>query len=140
MNKILSVILIGASLGVASVCAGGKNSSRGGGRSTLVSVGPRLVTVRRIVDGDTFVTTKGERVRVAGLDTPEIHHPRIAPEAGGKEAKAFAESRLAGKTFSITPVAHDKYGRTVAKVPGYQKEAKEAGFDKRTPLTFRRYP
>lgn len=75
----------------------------------------RWVTVDRVVDGDTFITAEGERVRLIGVDTPEDtgrHEPY------GREATAFAESRLAGRKVRLDyDVGRaDKYGRTLAYV------------------------
>jgi len=35
-----------------------------------------LVSVRKVIDGDTFALTSGERVRMIGVDTPETKHPK----------------------------------------------------------------
>src|SRR5437773_3730087 len=56
--------------------------------------------VERVVDGDTLLLQSGERVRLIGVDTPEIKHPkkpvqilwqrseRIYPAHGGRKAGA----------------------------------------------------
>jgi micrococcal nuclease len=61
-------------------------------------------TVQRVVDGDTVVLEDGERVRLIGVDTPEVHESeklrRDAERTGhdvavitalGKRASAFTE-------------------------------------------------
>ena len=42
--------------------------------------------VERVVDGDTLLLQSGERVRLIGVDTPEIKHPKKPVEYFGKEA------------------------------------------------------
>jgi len=67
--------------------------------------------VTRVVDGDTF-HTNGRRmaVRLAGVDAPELGTP------GGSAAKTKLQGLIGGKEVSVTPVARDKYRRTVANV------------------------
>lgn len=63
----------------------------------------------RVIDGDTF-HTKDDRIRIAGLDTPERGEP------GYKEARDALAKLLSSGKVVIEPVARDKYARTVAKV------------------------
>ena len=44
--------------------------------------------MERAIDGDTFVLVNGERVRLIGVDTPEMRHPNKPVEHFGKEAAA----------------------------------------------------
>jgi micrococcal nuclease len=85
-------------------------------------------TVDHIVDGDTIdVVVDGveERVRLIGIDTPEIAHaasgsrPEQLAECFGDEAKAFTASLLAVGTpvrLERDVVARDDYGRLLAYV------------------------
>ena len=52
------------------------------------------VTVGRVIDGDTFETSDGRRVRLVGVNTPES---TIRTEAYGKEASSYTASKLEGK-------------------------------------------
>ena len=52
------------------------------------------VTVGRVIDGDTFETSDGRRVRLVGVNTPES---TIKAEAYGKEASSYTTSKLEGK-------------------------------------------
>lgn len=52
------------------------------------------VAVGRIVDGDTFETSDGRRVRLVGVNTPES---TSRTEAYGKEASNYTTSKLEGK-------------------------------------------
>jgi len=68
-----------------------------------------------VIDGDTIVIDN-KRVRLVGIDTPELHP---TPEPGAVEAKQFVEELCLGKEVGldvddIRP--KDKYGRTLAVV------------------------
>lgn len=77
-----------------------------------------IVKVKRVIDGDTFVTTTGERVRLIGVDTPETVHPRKPVEPGGPEASKFLKDLIDGKTVRLEydETKTDIYGRTLAFV------------------------
>ena len=69
------------------------------------------VTGDYAIDGDTFVTTSGERVRVLGIDAPELGRPYA------DLAKTFLESKTADKKVVLSIQTHlpiDVYGRTLA--------------------------
>lgn len=51
-----------------------------------------------VIDGDTFDLDDGTRVRLAIVDTPEVH-PVVEP--CGREASAFTASFLAGATVAV---------------------------------------
>lgn len=63
----------------------------------------------RVIDGDSLVID-GERIRIFGLDCPELREP------GGPLAKRTMQMLLADKTLTLKRRGRDKYGRTVAKV------------------------
>jgi len=71
---------------------------------------PEAAVVKRVVDGDTFETDTGAKVRLVGADTPETHGK---VEAYGKEASAFAKRELTGKrVWLFRDVSEtDRYGR-----------------------------
>ena len=58
-------------------------------------------TVERVIDGDTLVMEKGERVRLIGVDTPETKHPNSPVEPFGKEAAAFTRRMAEGKRVRL---------------------------------------
>lgn len=74
--------------------------------------------VLRVVDGDTFDAlvdlgfgvNQKFRVRVEGVDTPEIRTEE------GKKAKAAVEELICEKTVYLTQAGSDKYGRALARV------------------------
>ena len=76
-----------------------------------------------VSDGDTFhvnLNGKDEKVRLIGVNTPEIAHPEqgIKEQPYGQEAKDYTTRRLLGKKVYLTfDVANrDKYGRLLAYV------------------------
>jgi micrococcal nuclease len=104
-------------------------SSGGVPTTTAPSAVEANATVVRIVDGDTLdVTTggdRGERVRLIGVDTPEVAHeasgdrPGNPAECFGDEAKVFTGSLLPAGTavrLERDVVARDDYGRLLAYV------------------------
>ena len=79
--------------------------------------------VTNVVDGDTFdmhVTHLGknnkekynddERVRIAGIDAPELN------TKAGKIAKEKLEKKLSGKEVRCKVQSRDTYGRIVAEI------------------------
>ncbi|AGA58322.1 micrococcal nuclease-like nuclease [Thermobacillus composti KWC4] len=66
--------------------------------------------VERVVDGDTFVIREGSRVRLIGVNTPEITG---SAEFYGEEAAAYTKRMLTGKTvWMFKDVSEtDRYGR-----------------------------
>jgi len=78
----------------------------------------RWVTVERVYDGDTFRTDKGEKVRLLGINTPEIAHNDSPGEEMGEQAKQFLESLVLGKRVQLVfdREKKDTYGRTLAHV------------------------
>lgn len=69
------------------------------------------------VDGDTL-RCGAERVRLLGLDAPELHHcrkGRVCVE-GDPVAAKDALARLITAGVTITRVGQDRYGRTLALV------------------------
>ncbi len=84
---------------------------------SLPSRGPFRVT--RVLDGDTLELDNGERVRLIGVDAPEIHHPEIPVQRFGKEAaeflKRFAEGFECTLEYEPNNI-RDQYGRLLAYV------------------------
>ncbi|MEH6989941.1 thermonuclease family protein [Cytobacillus firmus] len=74
------------------------------------SLGLELVTVGRVVDGDTIETSDGSKVRLIGVNTPES---TTRVEEYGKEASQFTTSELTGKKVWMQKDVSDtdRYGR-----------------------------
>ena len=75
---------------------------------------PRSGTVVAVYDGDTFTLNTGDKIRLLGVNTPELK-PR---EDYGIEARDAAASLLLNKrvTLSYGAVKKDGYGRLLASV------------------------
>ena len=71
------------------------------------------VTVEKMIDGDTFETITGERVRILGMDAPEKGQP-IADQSTDFMAGKLVDHKVDIKIQTHLPV--DTYGRTLAVV------------------------
>jgi len=79
----------------------------------------KVKEILRVVDGDTidilidlgFGLTKKERVRVAGIDTPESRTRDLYEKKLGKEAAAYLTKQLAEGDIIICTEKDGKYGR-----------------------------
>jgi len=78
----------------------------------------RWVTVAYVYDGDTFRTGHGERVRLLGINTPEIAHNDSPGEPLGESARRRLSSLLLNHSvkLSFDNDRKDRYGRTLAHV------------------------
>ena len=84
-------------------------------------------TLIKIVDGDTvdvlidlgFNTTKKERVRLLGIDTPESATKDLAEKKLGLEAKEYIIQWFTKNTpFRLQTTKDDKYGRILGVFTG----------------------
>jgi len=87
------------------------------GTLSIVSHG-RWVQVGRIYDGDTFQTRSGEKIRLLGINTPEIAHASSPAQPMGYEATEALRHLIAGKVVRLAfdKQRHDVYQRTLAQV------------------------
>ena len=89
------------------------------------------ILVKRVIDGDTLELESGERVRLIGIDTPEVHESnklhRDSQRTGqdmstiqklGMRSWEFTEKLVEGKRVSLEFDAekYDKYNRLLAYV------------------------
>ena len=72
-----------------------------------------------VIDGDTIAVGGQVRVRLFGIDAPEMDQP------GGVDAKHHLEALIAGRPVRVRVRATDKYGRTVAQV--FNSEGEDVG-------------
>ena len=82
-------------------------------KSTVASL-PK-VFIKNCYDGDTCTTFRGETIRLACIDTPELKGRRANP-IPAKSAKDFLNSLVANQEVSIKRITYDRYGRTVAEL------------------------
>ena len=80
--------------------------------------GGRLRAVDWIPDGDTLHLADGTKVRLIGLNAPEVAHRDDPAEPGGPQARRFLRRFLQGEQVQLTvgPQARDKYDRILAHV------------------------
>ena len=74
-----------------------------------------------IVDGDTIMVRIGDRteiVRYLGMNTPELRHPTLEEEPGGREAAEANRRLVEGRTvrLELDVQERDRYGRLLAYV------------------------
>ena len=78
----------------------------------------RAATVAYVNDGDTVRLTSGERVRLVGIDAPEIGRDGDPDEAFARESRQALQAFLAESQNRIEVVParerEDRYGRTLA--------------------------
>ena len=74
-----------------------------------------IVIIQSCYDGDTCTTIKGEKIRLACIDTPELRGKRTDP-IRAKAAKDYLNDLVAGSTLTIRRITEDRYGRTVAEL------------------------
>ncbi|HKJ82977.1 MAG TPA: thermonuclease family protein [Mariprofundaceae bacterium] len=76
------------------------------------------VKVAYVYDGDTFRAANGDKIRLLGINTPEITHGSEPGEPMGKEAAAALRRIIGGKTVRLEfdQQRHDIYGRLLAQV------------------------
>ncbi|WP_439490861.1 thermonuclease family protein [Algoriphagus sp.] len=79
--------------------------------------------IHKFVDGDTFWVKMGsgknEKIRLIGVDTPEVRWEGLTEERpGGKEASEYVKNLLKGKKVLLEydVQKYDRYGRTLAYV------------------------
>ena len=89
-------------------------------KKSPASFSPGSYKVSRVIDGDTVdVVMSGSvvRLRLIGIDTPEVVDPRKPVQCFGKEASKEASRLLEGKTVRLKSDASqgqlDKYGRSL---------------------------
>lgn len=128
---------------LAAVVAAGAGACAPMAHSPAAPVPTPTATVLRAVDGDTIDVrddTRGRlRIRVLGIDSPELHKPGWSVGCFAPEAADFASRTLTGRRVALVPDAsqdsHDRYGRTLAYVErddgwNYSIEAVRAGMAK----------
>lgn len=82
-----------------------------------------IARVLKVIDGDTIevnLNSKTERIRLIGIDSPEVLDERRSVQCFGKEASSKAREILNGKTINLesdpTQGERDEYGRLLRYV------------------------
>lgn len=81
-----------------------------------IKPGYSFYRVKKVFDGDTVLLEDGRKVRLLGINTPEVRHRNEDAQAGGDEAKLWLVNKLQhGKVRLETDTEKtDKYKRTLA--------------------------
>jgi micrococcal nuclease len=109
----VAVLLLLAGAGALAVTRRGDDTE---------SLPPDVGVVEWVIDGDTVdidIGGRKERVRLIGIDTPELHTETGEPECLAGEAREFSVSQLPAGTevrLERDVVGRDDYGRLLAYV------------------------
>jgi len=66
-------------------------------------------------DGDTCTSSKGEKIRLACIDTPEIRGNKVNPKKA-LFARDYLNSKVKGKSIILKRITTDRYKRTVGEL------------------------
>jgi len=124
--------LAALALGLALLAGCGGDAARQAARETAPRAGERAEersadgapraqasrTCVRVIDGDTVLLDGRERVRLIGVDTPELHREGTPVQYFARQASAFTRGRAEGRAVRLEyeRERRDRYGRTLAYV------------------------
>jgi micrococcal nuclease len=74
---------------------------------SLLGAGAYAEQVRYVIDGDTFIMTDESRVRLSGIDAPELSQPY------GPESKAYLEKLVSGRYVTLQCNGAMSYNRRI---------------------------
>ena len=101
-------------------------SDRNQDHAKLLHINPGygFYNIKTIYDGDTVQLEDGRKIRLLGINTPEIDHRGKPTEAGGEAAKTWLINKLQNTKvrLEIGTEKTDKYGRTLAHLFTETKE------------------
>ncbi len=77
-----------------------------------------LFNVTKVIDGDTLLLSNGEKVRLIGVDTPELYHPLKPVQYFAIQASEFTRKMSEGKKVRLEFdwQKRDEYNRLLAYV------------------------
>lgn len=88
------------------------------GNSTKLQIKPGSAyhQVVKVLDGDTVVLGHGEKIRLLGINAPEMARRDFPAQAGAEAAKLWLQQQLKGNKvrLRVGDPEKDKYGRTLA--------------------------
>ena len=93
-------------------------------KTVAIKPGYDYYSVKTVYDGDTVQLENGRKIRLLGINTPEVQHGYKPLEAGGEEAKAWLINKLQHTKVRLELGVEntDKYGRTLAHLFSENKE------------------
>ena len=94
--------------------------------------------IKSCYDGDTCTTYKGEKIRLACIDSPELKGDKANP-IPAKKARDFLNNLIANKQVSIKRITFDKYGRTVAELYKDEINIQKLLVDKNLAKIYKKY-
>ena len=101
-------------------------SDRDQDHATVLHINPGygFYSIKTVYDGDTVQLTDGRKIRLLGINTPEVEHRDKPTEAGGEDAKMWLINKLQNTQvrLEIGTEKTDKYGRTLAHLFTETKE------------------
>jgi endonuclease YncB( thermonuclease family) len=86
------------------------------------SASPRSIvtTVQGVADGDTVTAISANgtklRIRLLGIDAPEIPHGKKPGQPYGEEARDYLDHLIGGKTVRLDTYGPDRYYRVLAVI------------------------
>ena len=91
--------------------------------------------VLSVYDGDTVTLMIDQgmkhfarvKVRMIGIDTPEIRTKDLEEKKRGYEAKDYLKSRIEGKTIIVQTLKKGKFGRWLGVMWDYTEDADDLG-------------
>jgi micrococcal nuclease len=93
-------------------------------KTVNIKPGYGFYSVKTVYDGDTVVLEDGRKIRLLGINTPEVQHKNKLADAGGEDAKTWLINKLQHSKvrleFDFDKT--DKYGRTLAHLFSEEKE------------------
>ena len=96
------------------------------------------VFIKGCYDGDTCTTLKGEKIRLACIDTPELKGKKADP-IPAKEARDFLNNLVTNNEVSIRRITKDRYGRTVAELIKDKTNIQQLLVQKNLAKVYKRY-
>ncbi len=87
-------------------------------KTLTIHPGYAWLEVEYVYDGDTVKLKNGQKVRLSGINTPEVENRHHSGEPLGETARQWLIEKLNGETIRLEtgPEKHDKYGRLIAHV------------------------
>ncbi|MCG8041788.1 MAG: thermonuclease family protein [Candidatus Thiodiazotropha taylori] len=86
-----------------------------------------LQPVERVIDGDTLLMRSGDKLRLIGINTPELGHWGKPGEPGGQSAKALLQRlvRESGGSLAVCPGVEreDRYGRQLVHLSNINRQS-----------------